>query len=256
MYIEFLWLFIGVILAMIAPDRGGEPEPVRNTETGLLTRAVTVGKTSYSYQVYVPANLRESRSAPVILFLHGIGQRGSGGLLQATGASIEFARAYLEQIPAIIVLPQCLNGRLWPEPDMEQMAIAALDQSAAEFGGDASRLYLTGVSMGGYGAWSLASAYPDKFAAVVPICGGSPLRTPDRFASIARKVARTPVWVFHGADDRIVPVSESRSMVKALKDVNGNVRYSEFAGVGHNVWLNALAERELLPWMLSQRLSK
>jgi predicted peptidase len=256
MYSEFFWLLIGVVLAFILPNQGSEPEPAHNLETGLVTRTVTSGGKSYDYQVYVPANLRASRNVPVILFLHGIGQRGAGGLLPATGAAIEFARPFLEQVPALIVLPQCRKDRLWPEPEMEKMAIAALDQTVDEFGGDTNRLYLTGVSMGGYGAWSLVSNYPDKFAALVPICGGSPLRSGDRFTPIARKAARTPIWVFHGSDDAIVPVSESRNMVKALNDAKGKVRYSEFAGVGHNVWLKVLAEPSLLPWMLNQRLEK
>jgi predicted peptidase len=90
---------------------------------------------------------------------------------------------------------------------------------------------------------------------VVSICGGSPLRSGDRFAPIAKKVATTPVWVFHGSDDAVVPVSESRQMVEALKHVEGNrVRYSEYKGVGHSVWLNALGERDLMPWLLAQHL--
>lgn len=107
--------------------------------------------------------------------------------------------------------------------------------------------------MGGYGAWHLAAAAPGKFAAIVPICGGSPRRNDDRFAPIARRVGQTPTWVFHGADGRVVPVSESRQMVAALKALNGNVRYSEYAGVGHNVWLRVLSEPELIPWLLAQR---
>jgi predicted peptidase len=138
---------------------------------------------------------------------------------------------------------------------MERMVMAEVEQTAREFGADAKRLYLTGVSMGGFGAWHMAAAHPSKFAAVVSICGGSPLRTGDRFAPIARKVGSTPVWVFHGSDDPVVPVTESRQMVEALKHVEGNrVRYSEYKGVGHSVWLNALGERDLMPWLLAQRL--
>jgi predicted peptidase len=163
------------------------------------------------------------------------------------------ARHYLDRVPAIIVLPQCSNNRYWSNRDMGGMAAATLDQAATEFDGDDERISLIGVSMGGYGAWHLAVEHPGKFSAIVPICGGSPLRAGDRFNTIARRVGRTPVWVFHGADDPIVPVSESRLMVDALKAAGGNVRYSEYPGVGHNVWLNVIAERDLLPWMLAQR---
>ena len=234
----------------------GEPVAARAVEpaTGLLSRTVNLGGASYDYQVYIPEGLRGAQGAPVILFLHGIGQRGAGGLLPAAGEVTLFARSYLEQIPAIVVLPQCREGRYWPQKEMAEMALAALDQSVAEFGADRKREYLIGASMGGYGAWHLAAEYPGRFAAVVPICGGSPIRVGNRFAPIASKVGRTPVWVFHGAADRIVPVSESRNMVKALRAASGNVRYSEYAGVGHAVWLNVLSEPELLPWLMSQRL--
>jgi predicted peptidase len=223
--------------------------------TGLVTRTVTVGRNSYQYQVYVPAKLRGRRDVPVILFLHGIGQRGEGGFVPASGAAAALMRRYLEEVPAVVLLPQCARGHYWHDAEMERMVLAQLEATAREFGADARRTYLAGVSMGGYGAWHLASRHPGRFAAVVPICGGSPVASGERFATVARGVGRTPVWVFHGADDRVVPVSESRRMVEALKAVEGSrVRYSEFAGVGHNVWLKALAEPGLLPWLLAQRL--
>lgn len=221
---------------------------------GLQTRTVRVGGESYTYQVYVPAKLAGQRNLPVILFLHGIGQRGEGGFIPARGAAGAVARQYLEQIPAIALLPQCRKGRYWHDPEMERMVLAAVEQTESEFSADAKRLYLAGVSMGGFGAWHMASQHPGTFAAIVSICGGSPLRSGDRFTPIARKVGRTPAWVFHGSDDTVVPVSESRRMVEALRALEGNrVRYSEYKGVGHNVWMNALAEPELLPWLLEQR---
>ncbi|HLL69941.1 MAG TPA: PHB depolymerase family esterase [Pyrinomonadaceae bacterium] len=225
-------------------------------KSGLLTRTVKAGAATYNYQVYVPAKLRDQTKLPVIVFLHGIGQRGEGGFVPAEGSANAMMRSYLEQVPAIVLLPQCLKGHYWHDAEMERMVTESLRQTVAEFGADEARLYLTGVSMGGFGAWHMASKFPGKFAALVPICGGSPLIAADRFTPIARGVGRTPVWVFHGADDRIVPVSESRGMVAALKAAGGDVRYNEYAGVGHNVWLNVLAEPELMPWMLAQRLRR
>jgi predicted peptidase len=223
--------------------------------SGLLTRTVRVGSESYSYQVYVPAKLQGKAKLPVMLFLHGIGQRGEGGYLPAGGAAAALARGYLDQVPAIILLPQCREGVYWTDPEMERMVTAALDETVAEFDADDRRLYLTGVSMGGYGAWHMAMQSPEKFAAIVAICGGSPLRTGDRFDAVARRIGSVPVWVFHGEDDRVVPVSESRQMVAALKAAGSNqVRYSEYKGVGHNVWLNALKEKGLMSWLLAQRL--
>lgn len=220
---------------------------------GLLTRTASVGGISYSYQVYVPAKAQEGAKLPVMLFLHGINQRGTGGIVPSWGPASLMVRHYLDRVPAIIVLPQCSSNRYWSNRDMGEMAVAILDQAVADFDGDDERLSLIGVSMGGYGAWHLAVEHPGKFSAIAPICGGSPVRAGDRFNTVARKVGKTPFWVFHGSDDVVVPVSESRLMVDALRAAGGNVRYTEYPGVGHNVWLNVLNERDLLPWLLAQR---
>lgn len=227
----------------------------RAGEVGLLNKTLLVGRNSYAYQLYVPSSVQAQEKPPVILFLHGIGQRGAGGFLPSNGAVSDLARHYLEKVPAIILLPQCEKGQYWHSPEMERMVMAELDQSVSEFHADSKRLYLTGVSMGGFGVWHIASQHPGTFAAMIPICGGSPLISGDRFTPIAQRVGRTPVWDFHGADDPIVPVSESRQMVAALKAVKGSrVIYSEYKGVGHNVWMNALKEPKLLPWLLEQHL--
>jgi predicted peptidase len=246
-------LVTGLLLAggaVAAPAEGSDQA------TGLLTRTVTISQNSYDYQVFIPAGLKASEKAPVILFLHGIGQRGEGGFVPSNGGASEVVRSYMNRLPAIVVLPQCRSGRYWHEREMTEMAMATLDKTVSEFGGDKERLYLIGVSMGGYGAWHMAAEHSGRFAAFVPICGGSPLRSRDRFKEIARRVGRTPVWVFHGVEDKIVPVSESREMVEALKATGGNVRYNEYPGVGHNVWLKVASENELLPWLLKQRLGK
>jgi predicted peptidase len=137
-----------------------------------------------------------------------------------------------------------------------------------EFNGDRDRLYLTGLSMGGYGAWSLAAKYPGKFAAIVPVCGGirPPAAVPipeaakmadlsvDPYAATARSIGKTPVWIFHGGADPVVPPEESRKMNEALLAAGGNVKYTEYEKVGHNSWDKAYAEPELMPWMLGYRL--
>src|SRR5215207_11597263 len=153
----------------------GSSAAARDGESGLLTRTVKVGGESYTYQVFVPAGLAGKRNVPVILFLHGIGQRGEGGFLPADGAAGGFVRQYLEQIPAVALLPQCRKGKYWHDPEMERMVLAELVQTASQFSADPKRLYLAGVSVGGFGAWQLAAAHPGKFAALVSICGGSPL---------------------------------------------------------------------------------
>jgi predicted peptidase len=238
---------LGGLLSVAASSKVG------GRQGSIKKRVAKVGPESYDYQVYVPGKIEGESGSPLIVFLHGIGQRGAGGFVPTDGAAGALVRHYLEQVPAIILLPQCRPGQYWTAPVMDEMIMAALAQTVKEFDAESHRIYLTGVSMGGYGVWHLASHHPGKFAALVPICGGSPLRSGDRFSEIAQKVGMTPTWVFHGSEDRVVPVSESREMVGALKAIGGDVKYSEYEGVGHNVWMNVLSEKELMPWLLAQR---
>ncbi|MDY6877778.1 MAG: prolyl oligopeptidase family serine peptidase [Chloroflexota bacterium] len=157
---------------------------------------------------------------------------------------------------------------------MADQAIKALDDVMEAFNGDAQRTYLTGLSMGGNGAWLLAAQYPTKFAALVPICGFirppreipeefkdavpqallSFLSHPDPYRMIAQQIGKMPVWAFHGSADESVPVEETRKMVESLKGHGGRVRYTEYAGVDHNSWDAAYAEPGLMDWLLAQRL--
>jgi predicted peptidase len=240
---------------------------MRAGDTGFLNRTVKVGAASYPYQIYVPPDWSRKTKWPVILFLHGAGERGSDGLIQTEVGVGTAIRRHAERVPAIVVFPQCSKDRWWPEPEMQAQALKALDQSIKEFNGDTSRVYLTGISMGGYGTWAIAANNPSRFAALAPVCGG--VRTPPRVAipsgtpdadrasdpyqAVAKKIGSTPVWVFHGAADTVVPVSESRKMVDALKAAGGKVRYSEYEGVGHNSWDKAYGEAEFFPWLLSNK---
>lgn len=220
----------------------------------IASRTVRIENENFDYQIYLLPDIETSKNLPITVFLHGIRERGSGGLVPKEGAANSILKQYLRQIPSLVVLPQCRPNKFWHDSLMDKMVARAVEQTTEEFGADLKRIYLSGVSMGGYGVWHFASRYPKKFAALVSICGGSPIVKGDRFSPIAEKVGKTPAWLFHGADDTIVPVTESRQIVEALKANEGNVRYSEFEGVGHNVWFNALAEKDLMPWLLSQSL--
>ena len=225
-----------------------------NQQGKIERRSVQVDSDEYNYQIYTPPQIQNKQNLPVIIFLHGIRERGHGGFVPTEGAAGAIVHHYFSQVPVIVLLPQCRQGSYWSDPTMEQMVMNALAQTVEEFGADEKRVYLIGVSMGGYGVWTFASHHPGKFAALVSICGGSPVMKGERFQSIARAVSATPAWLFHGADDKIVPVSESRQMVKALEANGSNVKYNEYKSVGHNVWLNVLGEKDLLPWLLSQHL--
>ena len=227
------------------------PAAAQRQETGFLDRTVMLDGATYRYQVYVPADYSAGKKWPVVLFLHGAGERGDDGLAQTNVGIGTAIRAHADRYHAIIVMPQCRKAVFW-QGVMETQALAALDQSMKEFHGDPDRVYLTGLSMGGYGSWSLLSRYPGKFAAAVVICGGivppPPLPAPadlgpDPYAGAAKKIgAAVPLWVFHGGADPVVPVTESRKIVEALKALGSNVKYTEYEGVLHDSWVKAYAE--------------
>jgi predicted peptidase len=231
-----------------------------------LSRTITIASTEYHYRVFVPKDWTKKKKWPVILFLHGAGERGDDNTAQT---SVGIGPAILRQqdtFPFVVVLPQCPKNSWWTQPDMQAMALKALEQTANEFRCDSKRIFLTGLSMGGYGSWLIAANNPRKFAALAIICGGvipppgvnvpGPekigVASDDPYGAIVSKIRHTPVWVFHGGADTVVPVSESRKMVDALRAQRGNVRYTEYDRVGHNSWDKAFAEPDLFPWLLSQ----
>jgi predicted peptidase len=245
-------------------------------ETGFLDREITLGSISYRYQVYVPVNYVRGKAAlPVILFLHGIGEGGEDGLLQTQvglGPAIRQAR---QRFPFIVVFPQARRDQLWAG-EMATLALKTLDQAVKEFNGDPQRLYVTGISMGGFGTWYVAAKAPRKFAAIVPICGFVNLKRPDfpaerktsvmkddpfaksadPYAAAASQISKVPTWIFHGGADPVISPDESRKMFQALKASWLDVKYTEYEGVEHNSWDRAYAEADLVPWLLSHRRSQ
>ncbi len=236
----------------------------RPHETGFLNRKVTVQGTDYRYVVYVPGNWDRHTKWPVILFLHGSGERGDDGLIQSEVGLGGAIRRHIERYPAVVVMPQCRDKVWWDDPAMESQALAALDAALKEFNGDSSRVYLTGLSMGGYGTWSIAAGHPGKFAALVAVCGG--IRRPgsrplpegaaDPYAETAKKIGSTPVWLFHGMANPAVPIDESRKMAAAFNANGASVKFTEYEGVAHNSWDKAYSEANLPTWLFAQKLAR
>lgn len=235
-------------------------------QTGFLDRAVEVAGEQHLYQVYVPRDYTPQRAWPVILFLHGAGQSGANGISQTHIGLPAAIRNTPERFPAIVVMPQSSPQRQWIDSVEQNQALAALAAARKEFRTDPDRIYLTGLSKGGYGTWHLAAREPSLFAAAAPICGGIvfPKRVFERLgksesdfpsnADLAQKIGpRLPVWAFHGAADTTVPAEASRTAVEALKSIGSKVLYTEYEGVGHNSWDKAYSDSAFAEWLFAQR---
>ena len=177
---------------------------------------------------------------PLVLFLHGIGERGDD--LEAV--KVHGLAKVVEQrpdFPFVVVSPQCPDGTLWPDHHLGLKGL--VDMIITKYAVDRDRVYLTGLSMGGYGTWSLAMMYPDLFAAIAPICGGG---NPD-WVGVLKDV---PVWAFHGAEDTVVPLEQSQRMVDALRTDGGTAKLTVYPGVGHDAWTRTYDNQELYDWLL------
>jgi predicted peptidase len=234
--------------------------------TGFLDRTVTVGTLTMKYQVFVPETYDGHRSLPVILFMHGSGERGSDGLKQTQVGMPAQIRWHRDWFNAIVVMPQSPDDSVF-RGAVAQAAFAALEKSVKEFHGDRERLYVTGLSMGGYGVWQQIVDHPGVFAAAVAVCGGlTPsadmanlyvsVKGDDPYAYVAQQTKNLPVWIFHGGQDDVVPVVQSRSLVAAMKAAGSSPRYTEYAELGHGAWDRAYGDEELWKWLFAQRLTK
>jgi predicted peptidase len=218
--------------------------------TGFVNK-VHKGKDGDSkYVVFVPRAYGindDQKVYPLILFLHGAGERGDDGQAPVkqgiANGGIKF-KNYEKTFPFFVIFPQCQVKRNWKAggPDADR-ALAILAEVQKAYKIDGKRLYLSGLSMGGSGTWSLAAAYPNKWAAIAPICGGADLSTAD-------KIKHIPTWCFVGDKDNPKLVENNRAMIKALKSAGGAPRYSEFPFVGHNSWDCAYVTPELYAWFL------
>ncbi len=261
------FLLAGLALAaMLVPSaaRAAEMDPAAVPFT---ERTVTTPGGTYKYLIYAPAKRDRREKPPVIVFLHGSGERGDDNTAQTkNGIRLMIAREG-EQFPAVVVVPQCRADVRWTAPEMEAMVLKALDQTMTEFDGDPRRIYLTGLSLGGFGTWELARRHPNRWAALAPVCAGVMFRvyvpqTPpgttsvNPYSALATAVASIPTWILHGDADEVVPVSESRQMAAILYSRKADIRYTEYPGVGHNSWDYAYKEPDLLKWLLAHRRDK
>lgn len=232
-------------LGLLATFACSADEPVKH---GFQTVEFTnEDGTKSPYDLFIPHGYDGSKPVPVILFLHGSGESKGGKIMpvqQGIGNHIKGKRE--KAFPAIVIFPQS-EKRTWAADSADsQRAMLILEEVQSKYKTDPDRVYLSGLSMGGYGTWGLAAKYPDKWAAIVPICGGG---TP----ADAEKFAKLPCWAFHGDEDKAVPVSRSRDMIEALKKAGGKPKYTEYPGVAHNSWDPAYGTDELYEWLFAQK---
>lgn len=194
------------------------------------------------YLLYLPADYDPARRWPLLLFLHGAGERGDDLARVASHGPPKLIREATMDLPFIVVSPQVPENRTWSTLFLD----ALLEEVAGTHSVDEERIYVTGLSMGGYGAWQLAFEFPHRFAALAPISGGGVITGPCT-------IAHLPVWVFHGAQDQVVTVAHSDELVERLRSCDGHVRYTRYEDAGHDAWTRTYADPAFYEWLLSHR---
>lgn len=217
---------------LLAKDEPGTQQPARlDTQVGV----------QLGYLVYLPKDYEDRESWPLLLFLHGAGERGED-LEQVKKHGPPKLIAQGEAFPFVVISPQCPSGRWWEPTEL----VALLDEIASKYKVDPDRVYVTGLSMGGFGTWRLAFFAPDRFAALAPICGGG-----EKYWS--REIAHLPIWAFHGAKDTLIPPERSQSMVDAIKRDGGNPKLTIYPDAAHDSWTQAYDDPQLYQWLLEQK---
>jgi predicted peptidase len=224
---------------------------------------VGASKQTLKYRLLKPYQYSFGKKYPLVIFLHGAGERGDDNLVTLKHGAKDFAdEARRKEFPAYVLVPQCPKDKKWSEVDWSKASSSLPDQASDSMqllkelvdemvenaGVDTERIYITGLSMGGYGTWDAIARYPNFFAAAAPICGGGDPKTVERFRNL-------PIWCFHGAKDPVVKVIRSQEMIEALKKVGGNPRYTEYPDLQHDSWTVTYKNPEFYTWLFAQRKS-
>ena len=212
------------------------------------------------YRLLKPKAYDPNKRYPLVLFLHGAGERGDDNRKQLVNGTAGFSSDdVMDRHPCFVVAPQCPEDVQWVDTDWSadshampelptqslRLALELVDSLQGEFSIDRDRIYVTGLSMGGFGTWDAIQRHPERFAAAVPVCGGGD-------TAYAEHIAKLPIWAFHGDIDPVVKVERSRDMIAAIKDAGGAPRYTEFPGVSHDSWTTAYANPDLYAWLFAQ----
>lgn len=245
--------------------RATPPEPVPEY---FIERSVQVDGVSHRYRVFVPSPAACPGPPALVLFLHGSGERGHDNRKQLDAGLGPHLCRHAHDFPALVVLPQVPDGEEWTGTNA-RVALIALAATLTEFKADPTRVYATGMSMGGYGTWEVALMAPERFAALVPVCGAvhppRPQRhsmrvtqvdgTADPYAAIAARLHGMPAWIFHGAQDQRVPIADDQRLVRAFAATGHPVRLTEYPQGDHNIWEATYADPAMWAWLFAQRRS-
>lgn len=242
--LPILFLLAAAVRPVPAQEESLKPginDGFQNQDIQTAASLDTQVRVTFDYLLYLPQNYQKKDSWPLMLFLHGAGERGDDlELVKLHGPPkmVETGKDF----PFILVSPQCEPKRWWQPIELT----ALLDEIVAKYKVDQDRVYVTGLSMGGFGTWTLAAYTPNRFAAIVPICGGGePYRT--------RQYPHLPVWAFHGDKDTVVPAQRSRNMVEALGKHGGNAKLTIYPQAGHDSWTETYNNPELYKWLLEHK---
>ena len=256
----------GLFLCSLAHAQKPEPKPDLGKLLDKLT--FTKDKASLPYRLLKPDGYDKDGKDrfPLVVFLHGAFGRGTDNKKQLRSGVEEFATDQArKKHPCFLAIPQCPPDKQWTNvgwfdgkrnvplakspTEPSALVLDLIDTVASEYRIDKDRIYLTGVSMGGYGTWDLVSRRPELFAAAIPIsAGGDP--------SQAEKLAKLPIWAFHGGADPLVPVERPRDMIVAIKKAGGEPKYTEYKGIGHDAWTPTYRNTEVLDWLFEQKKGK
>jgi predicted peptidase len=251
------------LLFALASAQTGALNP--EMEKLLEKQTFTKGAANLPYRMLKPDGYTQAGTNryPLVIFLHGIGERGTDNRRQLRNGVEELVTdASRKKHPCFLVVPQCPRDKLWCEvtptgtrPNLPlaqsptepaALVLELIDAVCKEYRVDTDRIYLTGVSQGGYGTWDLIAREPALFAAAMPVCGGGD-------PAQAEKLTELPIWAFHGDEDPLVPVERSRDMIAAIKHAGGEPKYTEYKGVGHESWTPTYKNVDVLEWLFRQK---
>lgn len=218
------------------------------TRTGFIQRIYEdAEEIEWKHTLFVPADYKDDRPYPLLVYLHGYGARGIDGAKPTTDGPGPFIQEREKTFDMLVLFPQSETGSWQADTADAQRAMAILEEVIRDYAVDRQRIYLSGTSAGGFGTWSLAARYPRKWAAIVPICGGGDPPS-------AETIKHIPCWCFHGAGDNVIDVGQSRRMIEALQTAGASPRYTEYPDLGHGCWGRVYATPELWDWLRRQRL--